>query len=68
MFNIKYLITLLNEKWEPIKVVKLKTIPRIDEFIFIEEFKKYYRVVNVVYQIDKKEQFIVVIKEFLNNL
>jgi hypothetical protein len=64
MFNSKYWVLFLNEKWEPLKKIKLKSIPKINEFIFFEEVQKYFRVINVVHQIGKKESTIVVLTEF----
>lgn len=65
MFNSKYYITFINEKWEPIRAQKLKTIPLANEFVYFNE--KYYRVVNVVHQLTKKHDILVVVKEFSVN-
>jgi hypothetical protein len=64
MFNSKYLITLLNEKWEPLKKIKVKSVPQVNEFLYFEDVQKYYRVINVVHQIAKKQTIIVIITEF----
>jgi len=66
MFNSKYLITFLNEKWEPMRSIKLKTVPRRDEFIFFDDEQKYFRVINVVYQVGKKHNIVVILSEFTN--
>jgi hypothetical protein len=64
MFNSKYLITLLNEKWEPLKKIKVKSVPQVNEFLYFEDVQKYYRVINVVHQIAKKQNILVIITEF----
>lgn len=64
MFNSKYLIHFLNEKWQVVKTQKLKSIPRTNEFVYFDDLKTYYRVVCVVHQMTKKHDILVVIKEF----
>lgn len=64
MFKTKYSVRLINEKWELIKVFKLNHIPIKDEYIYIDEFKKYFKVVTVVHQLTKKHEVILVISEF----
>lgn len=64
MFNSKYLVTFLNEKWQPMKTMKLIKVPSINEFIFFEDVQKYFRVTNVVHQIGKKQNIIVSLVEF----
>jgi len=64
MFNSKYLVTFLNEKWEPFKTLNVKTVPHINEFIYFDDVQKYYRVINVVHQFSKKQKIIVIITEF----
>ena len=60
----KHSVTVLDEKWEPIfLVVKVKHIPRAGEMIYLED-KKYYRVINVVHNIGKKQGIFLVV-EFL---
>jgi hypothetical protein len=62
MFNSKYFVIFINEKWEPIRTQKLKTVPKINEFVYFDE--KYYRVVNVVHKLTKKHDIHVVVKDF----
>ena len=64
MFNSKYLISFINEKLETIRLIKLKTVPIKDEFIFFDDEQKYFRVLNVIHQIGKKQNIVVVITEF----
>jgi len=62
MFRRKYNITLLDSKWQPLKIdVKFTIIPRRDEFIYID---RYYRVLNVVHNLEKKHYVFVVVEEF----
>ena len=63
-FASKYLISFINEKWEPIRLIRLKTVPIKDEFIFFDDEQKYFRVLNVIHQIGKKQNIVVVITEF----
>jgi hypothetical protein len=63
MFNSKYSVVFLNEKWEPLKTLKVKLIPRLNEFIFFEDVQKYFRVTNIIHQIGKKQSLIVVLTE-----
>lgn len=70
MFNFfkKYDITFLDEKWEMIsKNVKAKFIPRTHELIFIEEFGKYYRVANVVYNFKNGQGIYIIIEEYTDD-
>lgn len=62
MFRTKYNITLLDSKWNPIKnSIKFIAIPRRDEFIYLVD--RYYQVINVVHNMDKKHNIIVIIEE-----
>lgn len=68
MINLfkQHSISFLNKNWEPIiaKNRKVKFIPREGELIFIEETNRYYRVLNVVYYLNKKQGVFVIIEEF----
>lgn len=67
MINIfrKHSITILNKNWVPIKlVVRVKHIPRHGEFIYLEEEKKYYTVLNVVYNLNGKQGIFIIVEEF----
>lgn len=65
MFKIKYNITLLDSKWSVIKNnVILEVIPRKDEYIYLID--KYYQVLNVIHNIGKKHDIIIIIKEVNN--
>ena len=62
MFETKYTVSILNSKWEPMKRnLKLKVIPRRDEYIFLNE--QYYTVLNVVHKLNKNQDIFVVINE-----
>lgn len=62
MLRTKYNITLLDSKWNPIKnSIKFIAIPRRDEFIYLVD--RYYQVINVVHNMDKKHNIIVIIEE-----
>jgi hypothetical protein len=61
MFNRKK-VTLLDEKWNEIKSLKLKTIPRISELIFIDN--QYYIVVNLIHSIVNKYELFIVIEKY----
>jgi hypothetical protein len=61
-FNKKYTVTLLNSKWEIVKSeIKLNTVPRRDEYIYIDD--TYYDVLNVVHSIGKYHNILVIIQE-----
>jgi len=61
MFEKKYNVSIIDGKWLPIKRnVKLTCIPRIDEFIYLNEI--YYRVVSVIHQLVEKQEIIVVVE------
>jgi len=68
MINLfkKYSISILNKSWEPIikKGAKVKFIPRQGELIYIEEKNKYYKVLNVIYYLNRKQGIFVVVEEF----
>lgn len=60
----KYSVTLLDEKWNVIQPkVRFKFIPRIYELIYLANKNEYYRVVNVVYSVDKHVETFVVIEK-----
>jgi len=68
MINLfkKYSITLLNKSWVGIlnEKTKVKFIPRQGELIFIEQTKKYYKVLNVIYYLNRKQGIFVIVEEF----
>lgn len=67
MFNKKYKVNFLNEKWVPIKLnVKLSFIPRTHELVYINS--KYYRVANVIHNIDKKSEVYIIIEQYTDDL
>tara|TARA_B100000927_G_scaffold283486_1_gene271279 strand:+ start:1570 stop:1812 length:243 start_codon:yes stop_codon:yes gene_type:complete len=64
----KYVITIIDEKWNIVKTkFKVKVIPRIHELFYLEENGKYYRVVNVIHNIKKTHELCVVIEEYIDD-
>lgn len=68
MFKQKYSITILNDKWDIIREVKMISVPKQDELIYFDDIQKYYSVIHVVHQISKKYRIILVVKEFSSEL
>lgn len=67
MFRNKYNISLLDSKWNPIKRnIKFSFVPRRDEFIYLVD--RYYQVLNVVHDIQKKHEIFVIIQELNNDI
>jgi hypothetical protein len=67
MFKTKYKVTLLNVKWDIIKKdVKLSVIPRKDEYIYLNN--QYYEVLNIIHDINNKENILLVINELKENI
>jgi len=62
----KHSISILNKSWHPIatKIHRLKFIPRQGELIFLEEFKQYFKVLNVIYYLNKKQGIFIIVDEF----
>jgi hypothetical protein len=64
-FSKKYTITLISEKWERLENnIKMTNVPRYSEFIFLKKKNIYYKVENVIYSIDKKNDIFIVVKIF----
>tara|TARA_Y100001937_G_C7097248_1_gene320701 strand:- start:776 stop:1033 length:258 start_codon:yes stop_codon:yes gene_type:complete len=56
-------VTLLDEKWNVIDDnVDFNNLPRIHELIFLPKENKYYRVVNIIYNMVKPIETYVVIE------
>jgi hypothetical protein len=67
MFGKSY-ITLIDEKWEVVKdKLFVKSIPRSGELIYIVEQEQYYKVLNVIHNIGKKQDIFVVIENYYKN-
>jgi hypothetical protein len=65
MFKIKYNTTLLDSKWSVIKNnVILEVIPRKGEYIYLID--RYHQVLNVIHNIGKKHDIIIIIEEVNN--
>ena len=63
MFKMKYTISLLDSKWNPIKTnLKLQNIPRIGEFLFLDQ---YYEVLHVIHTLDGKHNIFIVIQQLV---
>lgn len=64
----KHKVTFLNESWKIVKTdVSVKAIPRIHEIVYLVDELKYYRVVNVVHNIDKNHTIYVIIEEYADD-
>ena len=65
----KIKINLINEKWDIIKKdLKVKSVPRTHELLFLDITNKYYRVCNVIYNIkNNKDHIYVVIEEYIDD-
>ena len=62
MFKPKYTISILDSKWQPLKRnVKLSIIPRIDEYLFLDD--QYHKVVSVVHTFNKTQDVFLIIEE-----
>jgi hypothetical protein len=62
MFRIKYNISLLDSKWNPIKRnIIFDWVPRKDEYIFYDNI--YYHVINLVHSVNKKHEIFLVVEE-----
>lgn len=59
-------VSILNKQWHPIKDIKVKHIPRYGEYIYLEEKNQYYVVLNVVYNINKKQGIFIIVEEHGN--
>jgi len=62
----KHSISILDKGWHPIitKGKRLKFIPRQGELIFLEEKNQYYKVLNVIYYLNKKQGIFIIVDEF----
>jgi len=62
MFKTKYKISILNSQWVPLKRnLKLSIIPRKDEYIYF--LGRYYVVLNVVHNITKEHEILIVVDQ-----
>ena len=59
-------ISILNKSWDPIitKGLELVDIPREGELLYLEEKGKYFKVLNVIYYINKKQGIFIIVDEF----
>jgi len=65
MFQSKYTVSILNSKWEPMKRnLKLRVIPRQDEYIFFNE--QYYEVLKVVHMLNKNQDIFIIVNELIS--
>lgn len=62
----KHSISILNKSWQPIVTQgkRLKFIPRQGELIFLEELNQYFKVLNVIYYLNKKQGIFIIVDEF----
>lgn len=67
MFN-RIRVNIIDEQWNTLKTnFKLKVIPRIHELMYLSDIEKYYRVVNVIHNINDKQNITVVIEEYTDD-
>lgn len=67
MNEIKYTVSILNSKWQPIKRnVEMIIIPRRDEYVYMNE--QYYEVLNVVHTLNEKQDIFVIVNEMVKNI
>ena len=67
MNELKYTVTILNSKWNPIKRnVEMFIIPRRDEYIYMDE--QYYEVLNIVHMLNEKQDIFVIVNEKVKNI
>lgn len=67
MFKPKYTISILDSKWQPLKRdVKLAIIPRIDEYLFLDD--QYHKVVSVVHTFNKTQDVFLIIEEITQQI
>lgn len=65
----KYKVTILSEKWEIVKEnFKVSVIPRADELIYIPKEEKYFKVSNVVYTLNDKQDIFIVIEPYTDKI
>jgi len=65
MFLKRYSVTILDSNWVVIKdTIKVKYIPRADELIYISEYSEYYKIINVVHNLENGKHgiFLIVTK------
>lgn len=60
----KYRISCLDKNWNPIINKRIKVIPRQGELIFVEETSTYYKVINIIYYLNKKRGIFIIVDEF----
>jgi hypothetical protein len=67
MFRKKYSLSILDDKWKIIRGnIKLHYIPRKNELIYLEEFKKYFEIINVVHYLNNKQGIFLIIRDLPN--
>jgi hypothetical protein len=64
MFSKKYIIAILDEKWNYIKTLKLGYVPSKDDFIYFDDLDEYFKISNVIHQIGKENKIIITIAQF----
>ena len=65
IFKKRHSITIMNDKWEVLKNNhKLSNLPRNGEFIYLEEYNSYFKVVNVIHYLNNKHGIFIIVREF----
>lgn len=61
-FKKKFSVTIMDEAWNQLKInVKLTSIPRRDELIFLENQNTYYKVMNVIHYLNNKHGVFIIV-------
>ena len=68
MFKRKYSVTIIDENRNVVHLALLKSLPRRDEFIYLESHGKYFKVLNIIHYLTEKQGVYVVVKLMENNI
>ena len=61
----KYNVSLMNEKWEIIsQTIKVKHIPRAGEYIYLNDLKQYYKVINIIHNMTNRHEIFIIVEIF----
>jgi hypothetical protein len=65
MSEVKYKVSIINSKWEPIKRnIEMFHLPRKDEYVHLND--QYYTVLNIVHMLNENHEVFIVIEELDN--
>jgi hypothetical protein len=66
MFGLfkKYSVSVLNQSWVQLyPIVKVKFIPRSGELIYFEEGGDYYKILNVIHYLKRKQGIFLIVEK-----